>query len=241
MVDSTGLWLVTGGCQVDLVDSNCITSPNFPQEYSNNEACSMQMADSTSRFMEVTHFDTEQGFDVITLDGQNYSGRSPGHLDGLRHNSTLSWRSDNATTGKGWRVCARDHRAHDLGAWVVVEGRCLVDPEDPSASRISDGPGAGYSRNDRCLMHLSGYPERHLNVLAFDVDSSSYLEIDAKRYNTSNSVAFDTINFNSSIIWRSADTIDPTLERKGWKICVGEGGSTGNHDETFWGSDTFKW
>lgn len=47
--ESSGPWTVFGPCELDTSDRNCVTSPNFPARYSNDEECIMVVRSDTTR------------------------------------------------------------------------------------------------------------------------------------------------------------------------------------------------
>lgn len=63
---------VTGPCE--LVHENCVASPGWPSQYGNDEQCTITLRD-TAR-IHAKWFDTEAGFDFLTIQGTSYDGRS---------------------------------------------------------------------------------------------------------------------------------------------------------------------
>lgn len=94
-----GTWQVVGsGCSVDGL---CIQSRNHPSFYGNNEACTIQINGAVD--MTVPAFNTESYYDVLTVGGARFSGRT-GPAAG-RYSGEITWSSDFSYTRTGWRIC----------------------------------------------------------------------------------------------------------------------------------------
>jgi len=94
-----GTWVVTGsGCTID---GDCIQSNNHPQDYANREQCSIQLYGSVT--LSVAAFDTERGYDHLTVGGTRYSGSS-GPPNGS-YTGSITWSSDSSITASGWKLC----------------------------------------------------------------------------------------------------------------------------------------
>jgi len=94
-----GTWEITSGngCQTD---GNCIQSKNHPSSYGNNEACTIS---AWNVAVTVEAFDTESGYDYLTVGGSRYSG-SNGPASGT-YSGTIRWASDYSVVRSGWRLC----------------------------------------------------------------------------------------------------------------------------------------
>ena len=79
----------------------CVTSPNHPNNYSNSESCEILAPEEPLYF---TQFATEEGRDVLTFDGQAYSG-SAGPPQGATTSLMILWNCDVANTFSGWQIC----------------------------------------------------------------------------------------------------------------------------------------
>merc|ERR1719145_47671 len=83
-----GTWSVTGsGCTQS---GNCITSKNYPSNYGNGESCTINLAGSVS--IDVQAFNTESGYDYLTVGGTRHSGTS-GPSSGS-YTGTITWATD---------------------------------------------------------------------------------------------------------------------------------------------------
>ena len=73
--------------------------------YANNEACTIVSLSSTT-LADCPRFDTEAGYDFLTIDGQRYEGtQCPEGLQ-ISSSSSISWASDGSVTRGGWEICA---------------------------------------------------------------------------------------------------------------------------------------
>merc|ERR1719271_2128508 len=83
--------VVQGGCSVD--SFGCVTSPNYPKEYSNDQSCEIKTL--RPAVVEVLEFNTESFFDRLTVGGQKYSGGGAS-LQGksVGTGTSLQWRAD---------------------------------------------------------------------------------------------------------------------------------------------------
>eukprot|EP00405_Crypthecodinium_cohnii_P024154 CAMPEP_0206488530 /NCGR_PEP_ID=MMETSP0324_2-20121206/42486_1 /ASSEMBLY_ACC=CAM_ASM_000836 /TAXON_ID=2866 /ORGANISM="Crypthecodinium cohnii, Strain Seligo" /LENGTH=264 /DNA_ID=CAMNT_0053967609 /DNA_START=27 /DNA_END=818 /DNA_ORIENTATION=+ len=108
-VRSDRVWLVVNGsCQIDAEEPECVMSPNYPNNYGNNEYCEMRLLDDTMRWVDTTAFDVELCCDYISIGTRHFNGRASGTLRGLYFNDTVFWTSDYSVNYTGWRFCARE-------------------------------------------------------------------------------------------------------------------------------------
>lgn len=96
-------WSVTtGNCRVDA--EGCLTSPNFPSNYINSdkkgsecEIAVQQGSDPIAVSFET--FATEQGYDVLKINGRSYSGFQTGHA--VVPQGVITWRPDHEVVDQG--------------------------------------------------------------------------------------------------------------------------------------------
>lgn len=81
----------------------CALSPNYPQPYGNNQACTIALVDGPGVPIKVIGFDTEEVYDTLTVNSVKYGG-SVGP-DGVVPTEDLKWRSDYSVAGNGWKLC----------------------------------------------------------------------------------------------------------------------------------------
>jgi len=94
-----GSWVLTGsGCTMN---GQCIQSNNYPQNYGNDEECSIQLSGNVPITVEA--FNTESRYDILTVEGVRHSGTS-GPRSGS-YAGVISWSSDYSVTKSGWKLC----------------------------------------------------------------------------------------------------------------------------------------
>merc|ERR1719387_1599147 len=109
---------VSGSCQVNN-NGTCLQSPHFPNPYGANEFCSVVTLHAGN--LSVRHFDTEEGYDVLSVQGISYSGSHGPHNAVLKVGDVIDWSSDFDVSGKGWELCLESpppHRPTNQGAQV---------------------------------------------------------------------------------------------------------------------------
>lgn len=94
-------------CRPDPI-TGCVTTPNFPEEYSLGMSCSIpkDLGRGKPVRLLVEEFDTEVGYDVLQINGRAYSGLDGPH--GLEPEGDLLWVSDADVAGKGWKICPEE-------------------------------------------------------------------------------------------------------------------------------------
>jgi len=96
-------------------DGRCFSSPNFPSNYgggSSSESCTIMVGADVR--LVVQTFDTRWYYDVLTVNGDQYTGSGAG-LNGrmVRAGDPISWSS--GTQGVGFSICS------DFGTCSYVE------------------------------------------------------------------------------------------------------------------------
>ena len=81
----------------------CMTSPHYPAEYDNNQACTIDIGSNGT--ITALNFSSEVAFDTLTIGESVYSGTVGPVNVPVRSGTTVRWESDSATTSKGWRLC----------------------------------------------------------------------------------------------------------------------------------------
>merc|ERR1719384_1571281 len=80
---------------------NCIQSKNHPSNYGNNEGCTISAWDVA---LTVDAFNTERGYDFLTIGGMQYAGTS-GPDSGATYSGVITWATDSSVTKSGWKLC----------------------------------------------------------------------------------------------------------------------------------------
>jgi len=93
--------VVAGPCSID--SDRCATSPNYPQPYNNNQACTITVNVALVEPLVADSFTTESGYDLLRVNGQAYSGTA-GPV-GVVPSAPIYWTSDYSVVRGGWRLC----------------------------------------------------------------------------------------------------------------------------------------
>ena len=94
--------LSSGPCTVT-ADHHCIRSSNFPWDYGNNQDCVFRSLQNVQ--LSVTAFNTEQGYDRLTVNGISYSGTTgPGGVV-VAAGQDIVWISDHSVVATGFEIC----------------------------------------------------------------------------------------------------------------------------------------
>ena len=107
--------ITTGPC---IVRGNCVCTSNYAgssgpslcgpsaesttSTYGNYEQCSVSFG-SSAKPLTVYHFDTEQRYDKLEVNGVAYHGSGDGPLAVTA--STMDWTSDSSIQSTGWKIC----------------------------------------------------------------------------------------------------------------------------------------
>jgi len=96
------MWIVTEGpCKMD--EFHCITSPNFPGNYSDNVGCKIAVNTSAAVPIYVKEFETEAYYDKLIVGCQEFSGVII--PDGVTPDADIEWVPDGSVVEAGWKIC----------------------------------------------------------------------------------------------------------------------------------------
>jgi len=96
------MWAVVHGpCTMD--ESGCIQSPNFPANYTMQEACTIAVNVTAAVPIQVQSFSTERAYDALLVNCKAYSGRDG--PQGVIPDSNVYWLSDGSVNAPGWKIC----------------------------------------------------------------------------------------------------------------------------------------
>ena len=124
---------VSGQCTVEC---DCISSPNYPGDYSAIYHCVICVEQGTAlRMLELL---TEQDHDLLWVNGQSYSyTEGP---DGVEDEGHIEWTSDTQGTEKGWSICT-DAPTPSPTSPISVVGMCDADDRCVSSPNFPDNYG----------------------------------------------------------------------------------------------------
>ena len=96
-----GLEVISGWsyCQIDA--AGCAT--DGVGEHGNDEACTVQV--NIDGYLTATEFDTEPGYDYVTIGVARYQGNGGPSGVAVTAGSTFTWQSDGSITNAGWTIC----------------------------------------------------------------------------------------------------------------------------------------
>ena len=86
-------------CQIDA--NGCAT--DGAGVHGNNEACTIRVAAAGT--LTASEFDTESGYDWVTIGTARYQGRTGPSGVAVAVGSTFAWRTDGSVTRSGWTIC----------------------------------------------------------------------------------------------------------------------------------------
>jgi len=81
----------------------CVQSPNYPAKYGNSEFCDIAVNPDGAEPILVVDFKTEIDYDVLTVNGEKYSGTTG--PEGVTPTGVITWASDYSIRGTGWQLC----------------------------------------------------------------------------------------------------------------------------------------
>ena len=81
----------------------CVTSPNFPSNYGNNQACSIRANENGE--LRADAFSTESGYDTLTIGSTEYGGSSGPVNVSIDPATSMDWASDESVAESGWKLC----------------------------------------------------------------------------------------------------------------------------------------
>jgi len=191
--------VVDGECTIDA--QGCLLSPNYPQQYSNNGRCIIDVSQQHKIVSKA--FNTELSRDWLTINGQSYSGTdSPA---GIVPSGEITWSTDGDTTETGFKLCP----ATGQGMWEIVSGHCSIDDQE---CLLSPNYPEQYDNNDGCRIEAN-HPQK-IASRAFNTElSRDWLTINGQSYSGTDSPA--GIVPSGEITWST----DGDTTQTGFKLC----------------------
>lgn len=100
-----------GPCETD--DDGCVMSlQHGGDKYYNDEHCVIEVQGGSIEF-EVDHFETEHDYDVLTVNGKDYSGDGSGLSDVKEASGDIIWQADDIVAAKGFKLCGKSAVKND--------------------------------------------------------------------------------------------------------------------------------
>ena len=97
-------WQVTSGeC---LLEDDCLTSPNFPENDGVDQACTIEITDEWVGYLDVHQFGTGEKVDLLYVNDVAYPGIMPIPLfNGVLPKGTIFWSADHEYNEAGFKIC----------------------------------------------------------------------------------------------------------------------------------------
>jgi len=133
-----GAWSVTeGACAVD---GNCVTSPNFPSPYADNQGCSISVQ-ANGQAISVEDFQTEGNYDILFVNGEAFSGSNGPAGKYPSTGVPITWTSDYSVTSAGWKICLEGGGGSSGGGSTMPPTMAPTEfPTDAPEPFPTDGP-----------------------------------------------------------------------------------------------------
>jgi hypothetical protein len=82
---------------------SCFQSPNYPNFYGSSQSCTIKV--QKAGVLSSVGFNTESGYDILTIGGTAYHGTSGPYNVAVSVNDVFTWSSDGNTQKSGFKVC----------------------------------------------------------------------------------------------------------------------------------------
>ncbi len=196
-------------CQVH---GDCVSDVS----YGNSESCTVAVLASGT--LSSTYFETENGFDYITIGATRYSGTMGPERIAVAANTHFYWNSDTSITASGWTVCLDRSGVQDA-PWP--SSRNLAAPLE-----LLSGEGV-CEINGNCVESLQYGNREHCRILVAETGRLSspvfntepccdFVEVDGQSYSGSVGPQMLSVSENTEISWNT----DGSVVRSGWRMCL---------------------
>jgi len=120
--EPSGNLLVISGSEYCTVNatSSCVT--DGPEDYGNREDCTISVL-AGGRLVS-DGFNTEYRYDVLTIDGTDYSGNDVDVNVRVDPGATIKWTSDGSDVQSGWKICFVESGVYDIDAVCTTFKDC---------------------------------------------------------------------------------------------------------------------
>ena len=190
----------------------CVSSPNFPQNYGNNEFCVLHV--NESGILHIEYFSgTEIDGDYLTVGDFRFRGYKGNGTLPVSPDTTIEWTSDAIGVSKGWRACLEPPTPPPPSVWTVSKEwrgvcrtteRCVSSPNFPQK----------YGTHEFCVLHVN--ESGILHIESFDTESTDYLTVGDFKFSGNIGNGTFLVNPDTTIEWTS----DYGPSGKGWLACL---------------------
>ena len=214
-----------------LLEDDCITSPNFPDNYNGGERCVITIDSNWTGVLDLRAFSVNLDQDFLTVNGASYSDSytiTHARMQGTVPTRSLEWSSSPTPySGEGgsWQLCRSTDVNLTMTAkgevlWAVVEGLCEVDVDGCVVS--PNFPGT-YNSQDSCTVVVDEAWLGGLEVGRFDTEYGRDVlyvnnhSISGTMFGVGGASIFELRSMTPSgtIVW----TTNAEVEGGGWKLC----------------------
>jgi len=167
-------WVIEGPCKVDPSDSDCVVSPNYPNQYSSADgSCTMSISEEGYSRVEIERVGSLRSTlgPTIWVDGVPLSPRADEFL--VSDDTEITW----STQGMGlvvgvWKMCRRGEVApppggpgggNEEGLWSI-SGECSVDPSDHECVVSPNYPEEYSLAHGTCTMGMHSRTPRRIEL-----------------------------------------------------------------------------
>ena len=206
-----GFWTSTaemgGVCRTT---ERCVSSPNFPQLYGNNELCVLHV--NESGILHIESFDT---YDYLTVGDFKFLGDIGNGTLLVSPDTTIEWTSDSFLVSKGWRACLEPPTPAPPSVWTSTAEmggvcrkteRCVSSPNFPQK----------YGNNELCVLHVN--ESGILHIESFDTEmAADFLMIGDYELSGHHGSTTWHVNPDTTIEWTSNSG---GHKEKGWRACL---------------------
>jgi len=89
-------------------------SPNYPNQYPPSAGCTILVHADKAQPIRVEHFETEEFYDTMAVNGVKYGGTSG--PEGIVPAGDIKWFADYAVGRSGWKLCPTEgHESFSQG------------------------------------------------------------------------------------------------------------------------------
>ena len=151
-----------GNC---VVEGSCFMTSNFPEDYERNENCEFTaLHDGT---LSVLSFNTEEGYDQLTLNGVKYDGKIGPNCVEVAAGDTLEWNSDAELVSSGFKIC---YSVVASGGALFVGGGVVHLDNSSVTENGATSAGGGISINGGTIRMVESVVNNNSAVVGTAVD-----------------------------------------------------------------------
>ena len=220
-VSGQALQVNNGPCSLSEAGS-CITSPDYPSNYGEEETCTIIVLEAG--YLTARVFKMQDDEDILTIGGEEYYGTDTTgpQIHQVTTGTTVSWSSDYDASECGrWKVCWLPSAATPAPTiaptpapgqlMAVEEGLCALDT---SSCVNSPGYPSRYQNCQSCSITVLS--DGYLTATSFRTEEYDILNVDGREYKETDGPVDQLLSTGAKIGWES----DYSTNDLGWRICL---------------------